>query len=109
MASRQLLVRLTAGVLLATLLACATVEAAGPWKGQIVDRDTGQPIPGAVVLAIWRTPIKGIQMHAETQFFDVDEVMSDAQGRIVIPERERFTWSQLARVMGPEIIIFKGG
>ena len=108
MASRKLLTRGAVAAVLVVLLA-GIAEAAGPWKGQIVDRETGQPIAGAIVLAVWRTPVAGLRMHSETEFLDVDEMASDTDGRFVIPERARFSWRRFARVDGPQLLIFKGG
>ena len=31
----------------------AMSESAGPWKGQVVDKETGKPLEGVVVLARW--------------------------------------------------------
>ena len=108
MASRKLLTRGALAALTLTLL-IGSAEGAGPWKGQILDRETGQPIPGAVVVAVWRTPVAGLRMHSESEFLDVDEMVSDADGRFVIPERARFSWRRFARVLGPQVLIFKSG
>lgn len=108
MAARELLVRLLAGGLIATLLGCGTAEAAGPWKGQIVDRDTGQPIPGAVVLAIWTLRSRD-SIHPEDQFHSASEVVSDTNGRFVIPEHTAAPTKPLTAIRGPEVVIFKGG
>jgi hypothetical protein len=107
MASRQLLVRLAVGVLVA-VLACGVVEAAGPWKGQIVDRDTDQPIAGAVVVAIWTLRSPGV-IHPEEDFHSALEVVSDEEGRFVIPEHTAVTTKPLAVVEGPDVRIFKSG
>ncbi len=60
------------------------VEKWGPFRGQVVDRETGQPIPGAVVLVVWwraeQTPIQTNQ-----QFYDAKEAVTDAEGRFEIP------------------------
>ena len=84
-------------------------EAAGPWKAQIVDAETGQPIEGVVVVAIWKTEPAGIRMHPNREFFDVDEVVSGVDGRIVIPERTLFSWQRFTWVIGPQILMFKAG
>ena len=54
----QRLTRWWAVALLVVLtLSCLGVTeratAAGPWKGQIVDKETGKPLEGVVVLATW--------------------------------------------------------
>jgi hypothetical protein len=101
-------VRLLAGGLIATLLGCGTAEAAGPWKGQVVDRDTGQPIPGAVVLAIWTVRSRDF-IHPEDQFHSATEVVSDDEGRFVIPEHTAVATKPLTAMRGPQLVIFKSG
>jgi hypothetical protein len=108
MAARELLVRLLAGGLIVTLLGGGPAEAAGPWKGQIVDRDTGQPIPGAVVLAIWTLRSRG-EIHPDDEFHSASEVVSDDEGRFVIQEHTVTPTKTLTHIQGPEIVIFKGG
>lgn len=87
----------------------ASAEAAGPWKAQIADADTGQPLEGVVVLAIWTARSPGL-IHPQDEFHDVDELISDAQGRIVIPERSTsIPLRPLTTVMGPRILMFRAG
>ena len=107
MASRKLLTR---GVLLALfmLLLAGSAQAAGPWKGQIVDRETGQPIPGAIVVAIWTVRSRG-EVHPHDEFHSAFEAVSDAEGKFVIPEQTAVPTQPLTAIAGPEIVIFKAG
>jgi hypothetical protein len=106
MASRKLLTR---GVLLALfMLLAGSAEAAGPWKGQIVDRETGQPIPGAIVVAIWMVRSRG-EVHPHDEFYSAFEAVSDAEGKFVIPEQTAVPTKPLTAIAGPEIVIFKAG
>src|SRR5207249_575775 len=56
----------------------------GPFRGQIVDAETGQPIVGAVVLVVWWeavfTPIQ-----TNRKFYDAREALTDAEGRFEAP------------------------
>lgn len=107
MASRQLLVTFLVGVVVA-IMAYDVAEAAGPWTGQIVDRDSGQPIPGAVVLAIWKVRSRD-SIHPEDTFHSAFEVVSDDEGRFVIPEHNAAPTKPLTTIRGPQLVIFKGG
>lgn len=80
-------------------------EAAGPWKGQVVDQQTKKPIEGAVVLFVWYKVV-GI-MDASYQYYDSGEVVTDAEGRFQIPSK--WTLNIFVHIHRPEIYIFKGG
>jgi hypothetical protein len=79
----------------------------GPWRAQVVDAETGQPLTGVIVLAIWDKRSIGWP-HPDRQFYDVDEVVSDADGRIVIPARA-ITKNPVEVVIGPLIEVFRPG
>ncbi|MBM4440145.1 MAG: hypothetical protein FJ027_06980 [Candidatus Rokubacteria bacterium] len=83
------------------------VEAAGPWKGQILDAETDRPVPGVIVLAIW-TAVKPALIHAERDFHDVDELVTDGEGRFEIPARDK-QLGPLTVLDGPELLVFKAG
>ena len=103
------LVGLGLGALALLAIAALPADAAGPWRAQILDAETGQPLEGVVVLAIWRTEPSGIRMHTGREFYDVDEVVSDADGRVVIPERSLMAWRRMSKISGPELVVFKPG
>lgn len=56
----------------------------GPFRGQVVDLETGQPIAGAVVLFMWweaePTPVQTNQ-----KFYEAQEAVTGADGRFEIP------------------------
>lgn len=86
-----------------------SVQANGPWKAQIVDAETGRPLEGVVVLAVWTARSAG-QIHPRDEFHDVDELVSDADGRIVIPARgDTIPSKPRAVLMGPRVLMFKAG
>lgn len=51
----------------------------GPFRGQVVDMETGEPIPDAAVLVVWwevvATPVHGI-----TRFYEAKETVTDSEG-----------------------------
>jgi hypothetical protein len=104
--SRKAVTVVVAAVVLAWAL---SAEANGLWKAQIVDAETGRPLEGVVVLAIWTARSPG-EIHPHDEFHDVDEVVSDSDGRIVIPARGDGIPSKPRAVLrGPRILMFKAG
>ena len=95
---------------LAVLLdGCAALgEAAGPWRGQVVDGQTGQPLEGVVVLAVWEKVSPGV-VHMARDFHDVDEAVTDPEGRFDIPARNLSTANPFVEIEGPKLTMFKGG
>jgi hypothetical protein len=85
-----------------------SVEATGPWRGQIVEMETGQPIAGAVVVASWDLKTPGWP-HPGEEFFDLTEVVTDSDGRFTIPARNLDRRIRLGAVVGPMFTIFKAG
>lgn len=58
----------------------------GPFRGRVVDADTGEPIPGAVAVVIWLRVIPTpVQAHHE--FFDARMAVSGRDGTFEIPRR----------------------
>lgn len=94
----------TLGLLMAVALAagCRTgPEQWGPFRGQVVDADTGQPIAGAHVAVVWiREPPS---LHITQWFYDAQETVTDAEGRFEIPRRTRLL---TAWVRGPDVHVF---
>ena len=80
----------------------------GPWRAQIVDADDGQPLEGVIVLALWDKRSFGWP-HADRNFHDIDEVVSDANGRVLIPARTIAGRHPFERIIGPIVTMFKPG
>ena len=84
-------------------------EAAGPWKGQIVDRETGKPLEGVVVLAVW-TKCGFIVMDGCAEYGDCEEAVTGQEGRFVIQARWYFSlFRPFSSLKGPAFYIFKAG
>jgi hypothetical protein len=82
--------------------------AEGPWRGQIVDAETAQPLHGVVVLFYWIKYTSTPAGWAGGDFHDAAEVVTGPDGRFVIPARWTFTlvpWNKVSR----EMVIFKPG
>jgi hypothetical protein len=100
--SRVLLVVL---LLLAGLTGCRRgPEQWGPFTGQVVDAETGNPLAGAHVMVMWvREPPS---LHFSQWFYDAQETVTDAAGRF---ELRRETRLLTAFVEAPSVSIFVPG
>jgi len=83
-------------------------HALGPWKAQVVDAETKQPLQGVVVVAVWKKylPVEGTVGVFE--YVDSIEEVTGGDGRFVIPER---IFSNADRVIlkEPDFYLFKPG
>lgn len=84
-------------------------EAAGPWKAQVVDAETGQPLEGVVVLAVWYKRYTSPGGWAGGGYYASEEVGTGPDGRFVIQARATWTLSPFSIIEGPEFMIFKPG
>ena len=76
----------------------------GPFRGQVVDAETGMPIAGAHVMVTWiREPPS---LHFSQWFYDAQEAATDRAGRFEIPRQTRFA---TAFVIEPGISVFMPG
>ena len=80
----------------------------GPYTGQVVDEETGAPLAGVVVVAYYEKKSPS-WVHYETEFYDLDETLTDAQGRFSFAPRSLPISTPLSHVVGPIFIFFKGG
>lgn len=85
-------------------------EAAGPWKAQVVDAETGKPLEGAIVLAVWYSYAGSLAGLADQRYYDSEEVVTGPDAHFEISGRSYISLSTLFRaVKGPHIYIFKPG
>ena len=76
----------------------------GPFRGQVVDAETGMPISGANVMVSWiREPPS---LHFTERFYDAQETVADANGRFELARETRLL---TAFVRGPEVAVFAPG
>jgi hypothetical protein len=93
-------------VVLLILLSWAVARADGPWRAEIVDKETGKALEGVVVLAVWRK-CGFIVMDGCADYYDSQEVVTGADGRFIIEARRRLL--PLPALKGPEFYILKPG
>ena len=60
----------------------------GPFRGQLVDIETGAPIRGAHVMVRWERDHPN-PVHWTQSFYDAQESITDAEGRFEISRRRR--------------------
>jgi hypothetical protein len=87
-----------------------SAEAAGPWRAQIVDAETGQPLEGVVVVASWIKYTAGPAGWAGGTYYAAEEAVTGADGRFVIPAKIAFNWLPfVTEIEGPTFLFFKPG
>ena len=80
------------------------LEQWGPFRGRVVDADTGSAIQGAHVMVLWvREPPS---LHLTQRFYDAQETTTDREGRFEIPRRSRVLTAFVGR---PELSVFAAG
>ena len=77
----------------------------GPFRGQMVDAESGAPIANANVMVTWRISRFNL-VDSTSDFWDARETVTDAQGRFELPRLWRL-WT--LNVMEPGIGYFAPG
>ncbi|MDA8238769.1 MAG: hypothetical protein M0Z67_00180 [Nitrospiraceae bacterium] len=84
---------------------CYPLRHDGPYKGKVVDAETGQPIEGVVVLGVWfkvaATPAGGV-----SSYYDARETVTDRNGEFEI---QGVGLKILSNVAPMNVLIFKSG
>lgn len=86
----------------------AVGEAAGPWKAQVVDAETGRPLEGVVVVAVWLKMTRTFG-GPSPKFYDAEEVVTGPDGLFIISWRWAFTLNPFTYIDEAEFTIFKPG
>jgi len=82
--------------------ACAKSD--GPYRGKVVELETGNPIEGAVVAARWT-----IEPFVHTErICDAKETITDKNGEFELPKGS-CTSHPLAQMYKPSVVVFKPG
>jgi hypothetical protein len=100
---------LLVALVLGSLGAIEGATAAGPWKGQIVDKETGKPLEGVVVLATWYKAHSTHGGWGGAGYYDSEEVVTDTEGHFIIQSKQTWTINPFSSIKGPEFYIFKPG
>jgi hypothetical protein len=86
------------------LFSVACIHTDGPYRGKVVELETGKPIEGAVVAAEWRILVF---THTEP-FCDARETLTDKNGEFVLPNGSCIN-HPLAEMYKPRVVVFKPG
>ena len=78
----------------------------GPFRGRIIDADTGQPIPGAVALVIWLETLP-TPVQTNQKFYDARIGVAGLDGTFEVPRRTPPFFS--TRISTPLIEYFAPG
>ena len=62
---------------------CYPVRYDGPYKGKVIDADTGKPIEGVVVLGVWYKEI-ATAAGGVSSYYDADETVTNKEGEFEI-------------------------
>lgn len=89
--------------------ALSNVEAAGPWKAQVVNAETGKPLEGVVILAVWYRYVWLIGQHGHLGYGASQEVVTNKEGRFTIASRSSWTLNPFVHLRAPDFRIFKPG
>ncbi|MFH1674411.1 MAG: hypothetical protein ABIF87_13420 [Pseudomonadota bacterium] len=100
---------LIAVILLISTSGCAIVHHYGPYMGKVVDKETGEPIEGAAVLAVYHTEFYFIAGPV-SYYLDAQETLTDKKGEFEIPSLTSFTFRPLHGFWSrADFTIFKPG
>ena len=77
----------------------------GPFRGRIIDAETGRPIAGAHFMVSWERDNPN-PVHWTQSFYDAQETVTDAEGRFEIPYERRFVTALVAE---PRFRVFAAG
>ncbi len=86
----------------------STSEAGGPWKAQIVDAETRQPVEGVIAVLVWFKMTRTLG-GPSPKLYDAEEVVTGPDGRFEVGRRRTFTLNPFTYIQGPEVTIFKRG
>ena len=56
----------------------------GPIEGKVIDKSTGKPVGGVIVVVAWQGT-SGSPAHSQTQCFHVESTVTDENGQYTIP------------------------
>lgn len=77
----------------------------GPYKGKVIDLETGEPIEGAVVAGTWILLV----LSGSPRFCDAKETVTDKNGEFIFPKASCFTLWPIAKLDFAEVVVFKPG
>ena len=101
------LVLVTGLLVVLPALGAQAEEVWGPFRGKVIDVETGQPLPGAVVFADWLERWNAL-VETHTRFYEAREVLTGPDGTFEIPRLPRPLWP-FRRIDSPSVRVFAPG
>ena len=91
----------------AFLSQCGVLIGHASFSGQVVDAESGHPVSGAVVVAVWE--LQGL--HSTVGVFEFQEVVADSDGNYTVPRwgprlNLRFLFTSMYHA-SPRLVVFK--
>lgn len=81
----------------------------GPYKGKVLDLETGEPIEGAVVAGVWQVDQYGGLGGVIPTFCDARETLTDKNGEFEVPKASCAHWWPFSTLGSPQFTLFKPG
>jgi len=81
----------------------------GPYYGQVVDADTGEPIQGAAVAATWDLEHFILYLSSTSSYAGGKETVTDADGKFRLPLTFAFTFWPFSAISQGDFLVFKSG
>lgn len=79
----------------------------GPYRGRVLDAETGKPLAGVVVVAVWRRD-RIMPLHSRSEHYAARETLTNADGEFVI-DADDVERNAPKRTWHPFITIFLPG
>ncbi len=82
----------------------------GPYRGKVLDLETGEPIEGAVVAGVWKLNLLYVRLSDPLpRFCDATETLTGKNGEFILPKASCFTLWPIAELDFAEVVVFKPG
>lgn len=81
----------------------------GPYKGKVIDLETGAPIEGVVVAGVWHVKQYGGPGGPVQTFCDAKETLTDKNGEFEVPKASCWHWWPFSTLGSPQFTVFKPG
>ena len=81
----------------------------GPYRGKVVDAETGKPIEGVAVAGMWRLDAYGGPAGPVEVYCDARETVTDKNGEFIVPKAFCFNVWPFTKMGLADVVIFKPG
>jgi hypothetical protein len=96
------LIIIVISLVLLTNSSCYAANIDGPYKGRVIDAETGKPVEGVVVLGVWYTETPTVA-GAISHYYDAMETVTDKNGEFYISGKGFVVMTYM------NVLVFKAG